>query len=52
MKISRDDALLFLLVGVPKMAAQAGVQIVGGSVQIVKIMPHLKAILDAMKIGA
>lgn len=50
--ISKDDAILFLLVGVPKMAAQAGVQVVRGFVDIVKILPHLNAIKDAMKLGA
>lgn len=52
MDISKDDAILFLLVGVPKMAAQAGVQVVRGFVDIVKILPHLNAIKDAMKLGA
>lgn len=52
LKISKDDAILFLLVGVPKMAAQAGVQVVNGAVQIVKLLPHLKAINDAMRLGA
>lgn len=52
MDVSKDDAILFLLVGVPKMAAQAGVQVVRGFVDIVKILPHLNAIKDAMKLGA
>ena len=52
MDISKDDAILFLLVGVPKMAAQAGVQVVPGFVDIVKILPYLYAINDAMKLGA
>lgn len=47
-----NDAVLFLLVGVPKMAAQAGVQVVKGAVDIVKILPHLKAVKDAMDLGA
>jgi len=34
------------------MAAQAGVQVVKGAVDIVKILPHLKAIKDAMDLGA
>ena len=34
------------------MAAQAGVQVVRGFVDIVKILPHLNAIKDAMKLGA
>lgn len=34
------------------MAAQAGVQVVNGAVQIVKLLPHLKAINDAMRQGA
>jgi len=40
------------LVGVPKMAVQAGVQVVKGAVDIVKILPHLKAVKDAMDLGA
>ena len=34
------------------MASQAGVQVVGGVVDIVKILPHLKAIKVATDIGA
>ena len=34
------------------MAAQASVQVVKGAVDIVKILPHLKAIKDAMDLGA
>ena len=34
------------------MAAQAGVQVVRGFVDIVKILPYLYAIKDAMKLGA
>lgn len=52
MNISEDDAILFLLVGIPKMAAQAGVQVVKGTVDIVKVLPHLKAVRDAMSMGA
>lgn len=52
LKISKDDAYLFLLVGVPQMAAQAGVQVVNGVVQMAKLLPHLKAINDAMRLGA
>ena len=50
--ISKDVAILFLLVGVPKMVTQDGVQVVNGAVEIAKILPHLKAIHDAMKQGA
>lgn len=52
MNISTNDAVLFLLVGVPKMAVQAGVQVVKGALDIVKILPHLKAVKDAMDLGA
>lgn len=34
------------------MAVQAGVQVVKGAVDIVKILPHLKAVKDAMDLGA
>ena len=52
LKISKDVAILFLLVGVPKMVTQDGVQVVNGAVEIAKLLPHLKAIHDAMKKGA
>lgn len=50
--IPKDDAILFLLVGVPKMAAQVGVQVVKGTVEIARILPHLNAIKETMKLGA
>ena len=34
------------------MAAQAGVQVVNGVVQMAKLLPHLRAINDAMRLGA
>lgn len=52
LNVSKDDAILFLLVGVPKMVAQASTQVVNGLVQIGRILPHLRAINDAMRLGA
>lgn len=52
MKITKDDAIFVLLVGVPKVAAQAGVQVVKGVVDIARILPQLNAIRGAMILGA
>ena len=52
LEISKEDAVLFVLVGVPKMVAQAGLQVVRGGVEMVKLLPHLRAINDAMRLGA
>ena len=43
---------MFILVAVPKTAAQAGIAVVRGYVDIVKVLPHLRAINEAMKLGA
>jgi len=52
LKITKDDAIFVLLVGVPKVAAQAGVQVVKGVVDIARILPQLNAIRGAMRLGA
>lgn len=52
LKITKDKAILLLLVGVPKVAAQAGVQVVKGVVDIARILPHLNTIREAMILGA
>ena len=52
MNVSREDAVLFVLVGIPKVLAQTGVQVVKGSVEMVRVLPHLRAISEAMRFGA
>jgi len=50
--VSKDDAVLLLLVGVPKIATQAGIQVAEGGVEMVKLLQPLQAISEAMKLGA
>ncbi|XP_022086970.1 uncharacterized protein LOC110977292 [Acanthaster planci] len=52
LKISTEEATLFLLVGVPKMVVQASLQVAKGVVEIQRILPHLQAMHNAMKLGA
>ena len=52
LQISKEDARLFVLFAVPKAVAQAGIAVVQGQVEIIKILPHLTAISGAMKLGA
>ena len=50
--MSKDDAVLLLLVGVHKIATQAGIQVAEGGVEMVKLLQPLQAISEAMKLGA
>ena len=52
MKISPDEAMLFLLVGIPKLVAQTGTQVIKGTVELARLAPHLRAIQQAMSMGA
>lgn len=52
LQISKEDARLFVLFAVPKAVTQAGIAIVQGQVEIIKVLPHLTTISGAMKLGA
>ena len=43
---------MFILVAIPKTAAQAGIAVIRGYVEIVRVLPHLRAIKEAMNLGA